>query len=208
MTAAHTEGSLLARLDQVERDNGRLRRLSLSLIAITAILAGLAVALMVVAGRYGLPGTTADIVAAKQFVMRDDRGNVRGIWATDEKGAARLLLQDSEGRPRLRLSLLDDGGSGLSLVDAAGNNRLVAALLPDQSLSLVLADADGRTRSVYGLAGDGTSSLVFTNKSGVTRASMGVDRRGEGTVIVSDDRRARLDEPIEETPADSQPADN
>ena len=75
------------RLTAVEEDNRRLRRLSIALIVITAILAGLAVALMFVASRYGLPGSTAQIVAARQFVMRDADGKVRGLWGTDEKGA-------------------------------------------------------------------------------------------------------------------------
>ena len=57
-----TEADVLERLDAVERDNARLRRLSIALIVLVAVLAGLAVAIMVVSARYGLPGTTADIV--------------------------------------------------------------------------------------------------------------------------------------------------
>ena len=187
-----------ARVAAVEADNRKLRRLSLALIGLTVILAGLAVALMFVASRYGLPGTTAEIVAAEQYVLRDPEGLPRGLWGTDEDGAMRLLFQDKGGQPRLRLSLLEDGGAGISLIDSAGHNRAVIALLPDQAVSVVLADGNGKTRTVFGLSPDGSSSLVFADGSGVNRASMGVDTRGLGTFTLSDrGRSAPVEEPEE-----------
>ena len=190
--------SLAARVAAVETDNRKLRRLSLALIGLTAILAGLAVALMFVASRYGLPGTTAEVVAAEQYVLRDPEGLPRGLWGTDEDGAMRLLFQDKGGQPRLRLSLLEDGGAGISLIDSAGHNRAVIALLPDQAVSVVLADGNGKTRTVFGLSPDGSSSLVFADGSGVNRASMGVDTRGLGTFTLSDrGRSAPVEEPEE-----------
>ena len=196
-----------ARVAAVEADNRKLRRLSLALIGLTAILAGLAVALMFVASRYGLPGTTAEIVAAEQYVLRDPEGLPRGLWGTDEDGAMRLLFQDKAGQPRLRLSLLEDGGAGISLIDSAGHNRAVIALLPDQAVSVVLADGNGKTRSVFGLAPDGNSTLIFADRSGVTRASLGVDSRGLGAFTLSDRGRQAVEEP-EEPPADSAAGDS
>jgi hypothetical protein len=192
------------RLAAVEEDNRRLRRLSIALIVITAILAGLAVALMFVASRYGLPGSTAEIVAARQFVMRGADGTVRGLWGTDEKGAVRLVLQDQGGQPRMRLSLLDDGAAGFALIDSAGHNRAVFAMLPDQSISLALADATGKTRSVLGLARDGSSSLIFTDRTGVPRTTMAVDARGIGTISASDRGQGTT---LDDQPEDSSPTD-
>ena len=190
--------ALVARVAAVETDNRKLRRLSLALIGLTAVLAGLALALMYVASRYGLPCTTAEIVAAEQYVLRDPEGLPRGLWGTDEDGAMRLLFQDKGGQPRLRLSLLEDGGAGISLIDSAGHNRAVIALLPDQAVSVVLADGNGKTRTVFGLTPDGSSSLVFADGSGVNRASMGVDTRGLGTFTLSDrGRSAPIEEPEE-----------
>lgn len=199
---------LAARIAEVESDNRKLRRLSLALIGLTAVLTGLAVALMFVSARYGLPGTTADIVAARQFVLRDGAGLPRGIWGTDEDGTMRLLFQDLAGQPRLRLSLLDDGGAGISLIDSAGHNRAVIALLPDQAVSIVLADGNGKTRSVFGLAPDGNSTIVFADRAGVTRASLGVDSRGLGAFTLSDRGRSAVEEePAEPDPADSAAGD-
>lgn len=201
----HDVASLLARVESVEADNRRLRRLSLALIGFVAILAGLAVAIMVVAGQYGLPGTTASIVAAEQFVLRDDDGRPRSLWGTDEEGAVRLVMQDEGGQPRLRLSLLPDGGAGFTLIDSAGNNRAVVALLPDQAANIVLADGTGRTRTVFGLAPDGSSTLVFADRTGVTRASLGVDARGAATSTFSErGGQAPVEEPVVE---DSAPGD-
>jgi hypothetical protein len=196
------DGDLLERLDAIEQDNGRLRRLSIGLIALVAVLTGLAVAIMVVAARYGLPGTTADIVAARQLVIRDKAGLPRGLWGVDDSGAVRLLLQDERGQPRIRLSLLGDGAAGVTLIDSAGRSRAVLALLPDQAVSVVLADGMGKTRSVFGLTPDGNSTLLFADRSGVPRASLGVDARGVGNFTLSDRSGSRPAGP-EDEPADT-----
>ena len=198
---AEPVGGLLERLDAVERDNSRLRRLSIALIALVAILTGLAVAIMVVSAEYGLPGTTADIVAARQIVVRDKAGLPRGLWGVDDSGAVRLVLQDQQGQPRIRLSLLGDGAAGVTLIDSAGHNRAVVALLPDQAVSVVLADGTGKTRSVFGLAPDGNSTLLFADRTGVPRASIGIDSRGLGNFTLSE-----RGSPVEETP-EVEPAD-
>jgi hypothetical protein len=200
------DAALMDRVATVERDNARLRRLSIALILLTGILAGLAVAIMVVSARYGLPGTTADIVAARQLVIRDASGLPRGLWGVDDSGAVRLILQDEAGQPRLRLSLLDDGAAGVTLIDSSGHNRAVLALLPDQAVTMALADGTGKTRTVFGLDADGNSNLLFADRTGVPRASIGVDSRGIGNFAVSDRGRPVVDEPPE-APADSAAAE-
>lgn len=197
---------LLGRVEAVESDNRKLRRLSLALIGIVAVFTGLAVALMMVSAQYGLPGTTADIVAARQFTLRGSDGKPRGYWGSDDSGAVRLVLQDSAGQARLRLSLLGDGAAGISLIDSAGHNRAVVALLPDQAATIVLADGNGKTRSVFGLTADGNSTLMFADRTGVTRASLGVDARGVGNFTLSERGRAATEEPVEEDTASSDSA--
>ena len=198
---------IVTRVAAVESDNRRLRRLSIALIGLVAVLTGLAVALMVVSARYGLPGTTADIVSARQFLLRGADGLPRGQWGTDDSGAVRLVLQDATGQPRLRLSLLQDGGAGFSLIDSAGHNRAVVALLPDHAATIALADGTGKTRSVFGLTPDGNSTLVFADRSGVTKASIGVDGRGTGTFTLSDRTGGMAEEPDEPDTATRDTAD-
>jgi hypothetical protein len=197
------EGALSHRIDELEREYRRLKRLNLSLMIGLAILLGLGVALVSVSSRYGLPGTVAELVAAKQFMVRGDDGVVRGIWGTAEDGTIRLMLQDSAGRARVKLDLLADGASGLTFADSAGHPRAVFAFLPDQTASLVLADAAQRTRAVLGISADGSPTILFADRSGSTRAGLGVDNRGTGTLTLEDRSGRNLAEP--EQPSEVEP---
>jgi len=189
------EGALSHRIDEVEREYRRLKRINLSLMIGLAILLGLGVALVSVSSRYGLPGTVAELVAAKQFMVRGDDGTIRGIWGAAEDGTVRLMLQDAGGRARVKLDLLADGSSGLTFADSAGQPRAVFAFLPDQTASLVLADAAQRTRAVLGISADGSPTILFADRSGTTRAGLGVDSRGTGALTLVDRSGRNLADP-------------
>jgi hypothetical protein len=176
----------LHRLEALERENRRLRRYSAYAFVGLAILLGLIVALVWVSGRQGAPGTVADQVAARQFVLRDKSGAIRGGWGIAEDGAVRLVLQDAAGRQRVKVSLLHDGTAGLSFADTAGRPRAVFAFLPDQTGSLAFADDAGKTRSVLGISADGSANLVFADRGGSTRAGLGVDGSGKSTFTLAD----------------------
>jgi len=107
------EGRIVNRLEQLERDNRRLRRYTTTMLVVMAMVLGLGAALIWYSVRSGLPGSPL-IVSARQFVLRDNEGTTRGAWGLGEDGAVRLVLNDGEGRQRVRLSLLRDGSAGLS----------------------------------------------------------------------------------------------
>ena len=199
----------LHRLEALERENRRLRRYSTYAFMGLAVLLGLIVALVWVSGRHGAPGTVADQVAARQFVLRDKNGAIRGGWGVAEDGAVRLVLQDPAGQPRVKVSLLQDGTTGLSFADSGGHPRAVFALLPDQTGSVAFADATGKTRSVLGISADGGANIVFADRSGATRAGLGVDGAGRSTFALAD-RTGEAIAPVTESvggeAADSQPA--
>lgn len=178
--------TLAERLDTVEREYRRLRRLALTLLVTVALLLGLGVALVAVSMRHGAPGSVAEVVAARRFVLRGVDGKIRGVWGTHEDGSVRLVLQDGQERQRTKMDLLGDGASGFSFADSAGNPRAVFAFLPDQTASLVFADEAGKTRSVLGVSAGGSATLVFADQSGATRAGLGVDQRGTGTFTLVD----------------------
>jgi hypothetical protein len=180
------EVAIHSRLEELERESRRLRRYTVSLLIGLAVLLGLGVAFAVVSAQYGVPGTVADIVAARQFVLRGQGGAVRGLWGSEADGSIRFVLQDAKGRPRVKLNLLSDGSAGLSLADSAGYPHAVFALLPDNSGSLAFADGSGITRSVVGVSSDGQATLVFADRKGATRASLGVDGQGEGALQILD----------------------
>jgi hypothetical protein len=200
------EAALSRRLEEVEREYRRLRRFNVILLAIVAIILGLGTALIAVSSRYGVPGTVADIVAARQFVLRASDGTVRGVWGTDKSGALRLVMQDAKGRARTKLNLLSDGSSGLTFSDSAGRARAVFAFLPDESTSLVLADETGKSRVVLGISSEGSATVVFADRAGATRAGLGVDRNGSGSFTLLD-RTGRETTETEQSPPPDDSAD-
>jgi hypothetical protein len=179
------EGRIVNRLEQLERDNRRLRRYTTSMLVVVAMMLGLGAALIWYSVRSGLPGSPST-VSARQFVLRDSDGTTRGAWGLGDDGAVRFVLNDGEGRQRVRLSLLRDGSAGLSFADSADRKLAVFGLLPDYTTNLALTDPAGIPRAVLGVSPNGSSNLVFADRSGSTRAGLGVDSRGLGTFTLAE----------------------
>jgi len=179
------EAAIGHRLDALERDNRRLRRYGVTMLVVLAGFLGVGAALLYFSGAYGLPGSP-QMVAARQFLLRDAQGTIRGTWGTAEDGSVRLTLSDDRGRQRIRLSLLEDGSAGLTFADTADRKLAVLGLLPDHTSTLALTDPAGVPRMVLGVAANGSSNLVFADHSGTTRAGLGVDSRGLGTFTLEE----------------------
>jgi hypothetical protein len=187
--------SMLDRLDALEADNRRLRRMTIGIFVGAGILLGVCAALLVVTARHGFPGTIASVVESESFLVRDSDGNLRGAWGISDDGSVRLVLENAGQQGSLSLTLLGDGSPGISFTDSAGKSRMVLGLLPDQTTALVFADRDGRTRTVLGLGRDGSSSLAFADRDGVTRAGLGLDTRGIGTFTLTERPTLSVPEP-------------
>jgi len=210
------ERGMTIRTQELERENRRLRRLWMGTLVSVALLLGLATALMIVAARHGLPGTVADVVEARQFLLRDRSGTIRGSWATAADGSQRLLMQTPGSKAGLSLSVLGGGASGITVRDSAGRSRAVLGLLPDQTVSLLFADENGTTRTVLSLVRGGSSTLVFADRSGSAKVGVGVDSRGQSTLTLPEPPESRaparedfdsnLVEPAPSTPQKQPPA--
>ncbi len=174
------EAAFVQRMEALERDNRRLRRYGVAMLLVLAMFLGVGASLLYYSGAYGLPGSP-QMVAARQFMLRDAQGTIRGTWGTAEDGSVRLALNDDRGRQRIRLSLLEDGSAGLTFADTSDRRLAVLGLLPDQTTTLALTDPAGVPRMVLGVSANGSSNLVFADHSGTTRAGLGVDSRGLGT---------------------------
>jgi len=179
------EAALGHRLDELERDNRRLKRYTTTMLVVVALVLGLGAALVFYSGKVGLPGSP-QTVSAQQFVLRDGKGTVRGAWGMTDDGSVRITLSDGHGRQRVRLSLLDDGSAGLSFADTADRKLAVLGLLPDHTTSMVMTDPGGIPRVVLGVQANGSSNIVFADQSGSTRAGLGVDTKGFGTFTLAD----------------------
>jgi hypothetical protein len=209
------ERDMLLRVETVERESRRLRRLWVSSLISIAVLLGLATALVIVSARHGLPGTVADVIESRQFLLRDADGMVRGAWGTLPDGTMRLSLQAPGSKAGVTLTALKSGASGLTFSDSSGRSRGVFGILPDETLSLTFGDRTGMTRTSLGLNPEGSATLVFADRSGAMRAGMGVDSRGAGTFSVVDRPGAQSAAPesaqddsavVDSTPAASPPA--
>jgi hypothetical protein len=185
--------AMMQRLDTLEATNRKLRRQGTLMFVVTAVLLGLAVALVVTAARHGMPGFVPNVVEARQFLLRDNKGRIRGAWGSDEQGAIRLVLQDYRNHSSIKLNLLDDGSSGLSFTDSAGTARMVLAVLPDQTVNVVLGDSRGIARTVLGLNPNGGSTLLFADVGGTTKSGIGIDSRGRGMLSVANQEGAEPD---------------
>lgn len=174
---------LLERLDELENENRRLRRLG------TATLVGAAVVLVAV-GAMTLVSSRAissgAVVRARSFVLEDAKGQARGTWSVTDGGGVQLAVMDPQGKPRARLSVLGDGSPGLALVDASGQPRAALGLLADGTISLVFADPQGQSRAVLGLTSRGAGSVAFADMHGVTRAGLGLDTDGKPALTLDE----------------------
>jgi hypothetical protein len=192
------EAALGHRLDELERDNRRLKRYTNTMLVVIALVLGLGAALVFYSGKVGLPGSP-QTVSAQQFVLRDGKGTIRGAWGVGDDGAVRIALSDGRGRQRVRLSLLDDGSAGLSFADTADRKLAVLGLLPDHTTSMVLTDPGGIPRVVLGVQANGSSNIVFADQSGSTRAGLGVDTRGVGSFTLADEKGGSQPEELLDT---------
>jgi hypothetical protein len=197
------ERGMTIRTQELERENRRLRRLWMGTLVSVALLLGLATALVIVAARHGLPGTVADVIEARQFLVRDRSGGIRGSWTAAADGSLRFLMQAPGSKAGLSLSVLEGGASGITVRDSAGRSRAVLGLLPDQTVSLLFADENGTTRTVLSLVRGGSSTLVFADRSGNAKVGMGVDARGQSTLTMPQvpESQAEAPEPFDTAPA-------
>jgi len=97
---------LTQRLDRVERENRRLKR-----IGGVALIGLAAVALM----GQAMPGKVAKVVEAERFIVRDLSGGARANLGLDPEGTIRLVLLDKRGTPVLTLAGMSSGSSALAL---------------------------------------------------------------------------------------------
>jgi hypothetical protein len=172
---------LVGRLDELQDENRRLRRLGITVLGAGALLLLGAAVLTIVAMRQM---STATTVHARGYVLEDAAGQIRGAWGVTREGGVQLVLADAQGKARVRVSALEDGSPGLALVDANGQSRAAMGLLSDGTITLVFADPEGHSRAVLGLTASGASSLALADGHGVTRAGLGVAPNGKPTVTV------------------------
>jgi hypothetical protein len=128
--------TLTQRLDRLERTCRRLK-------AMTAVVL-LGVAATVLMGQTA-PHRPPRTLEAEEFVLRDNRGQVRAALGTTKNPSATVLRIDNEnGNPRARLIVSSDGTSSLELMDSGDRIRVVLGVRDNGSPRLWLGDEGGK----------------------------------------------------------------
>jgi hypothetical protein len=199
---------VMARLDRLERESRRWRRVALG--------SWLAIAALLLLGQSQpqaqRPAGPARPVEAERFVLRDARGRVGATLGWEADSTPRLVLHDPVGQPRTLLtvgaggapglSLLDadgktvraalvvgpDGAPGFALFDPAGKPRLAAALFhaggtgpgkgSEPAPAIAAYDAAGVARATFGLRGTDVAGLELADGRGAARAILRVQPDG------------------------------
>lgn len=123
-------GSLLVRLEKVERENRRFK-----IVGSLAIL-GAAGALFL-----GLSAPPSKTLDAELIIVRDPHGKARMILGVGDDGPA-LTCLDKDGKLRVNLGV-DRDGPALDLLDKAETPRAQLMITDDQGPLLNFFDAKG-----------------------------------------------------------------
>jgi hypothetical protein len=143
-----------SRIDDLERQIKRLQRVTIMVVV------GF---LLLLIWRL-LPGP--DTLEAKEFVMRDDSGAIRGALMMLDDGRPTLRLNDKNGSARAMLYLYPERGGGLRFTDTNSQHRLQLLLTREGSPELRIEGPDGRTRTQIGMTRSDQPSISIRDDSG------------------------------------------
>jgi len=183
MTSEHVVEGMVDRLDRLERQNHRLR----------ALLAAISVACA--AGvLMGLAGPSAGSLEAREFVLRDNKGQLRGRFFLDQGDPSLEMYDQRLGQrprepvevpsdalaiPRVRIGLLGDA----SYVSLRGSGGVMTAILSgsDSGASLRLSDGKDKASAEFWVAERTGTSITLTDGNGIIRTR--VDATTDGPYI-------------------------
>jgi hypothetical protein len=192
-----TADPVMARLDRLERESRRWRRVALgSWLAIAALL--LLGQSQPQAPRPASPGR---LVEAERFVLRDARGRTGATLGWEADSTPRLVLHDPAGQPRTLLTVGAGGASGLSLLEADGKTVRAALIVgPDGAPGFALFDPAGKPRlaaALYHASGTGAGkapepapAILAYDMTGVVRATFGLRDTDVAGLELADGRGA------------------
>jgi hypothetical protein len=191
------------RLENMEKQLGRLKRRNRWLLGAILFLAGGLIVLAVV--KTTVPQGTVKELRAKRIALEDENGIVRvslmgdsemsGMWLFNDKGESRASLSVDKYGPRLSLTggknmpsaLLgaNDSTSGLSLWDEK-EDTLVSMSVNKNGPGLSLTYKSGKA-GVWLYATDIGPGLNLNDYNGESRASLGVNKLGP-TLTLKDEK--------------------
>jgi hypothetical protein len=207
-----SEAELSARLERLERDNRRFKRLGIAALVLAAAL-----------GAIYATRPVPNEIDSHQFVLLDGQGRARltistpkyagaavgmnaddpGIWMTDRKGTDRTMLTsdglrfaDATGRPLASYSAtrpvpLSIRARDFEVVDAAGVPRAELSTIMGDSPSLVFFDGGGKERVLIEESAKGPS-IALSDTYGRRRFIATVFKSSPHLWLTDDEQKLRL----------------
>jgi hypothetical protein len=126
MMSDNAEDVLHRRLNDIERDNRRLKRVT-ELALCTCILVFLGTSTWMICIQFSAyrKGTfNAKLVSAEKFYLLDKNGRVRASLSENPAGSFCLDFYDADNRSRASVCLDDDNRPGVFLYNAKGNAQV------------------------------------------------------------------------------------
>jgi len=178
------DGSTISkRLDRLEKENRRLKRLGLAALLIAAA--------AVVMGQ----SPSRRTVEANEFVLRDASGSIRATLKMKE-GEPLLTLLGSNGK-------VEAGPEQIEFEDSDGTNRALLGshsaifyqvvggktVIVDQGPGLLLSGPDGTTRADFRGMADGAELVLYGHNSANSMKQVHLSSGGDGpSLTVSDEK--------------------
>ena len=142
------------RFDKLSRENRRWRIIS----------AGLAAALVLPMLMGAKRPKINDVVTARQFILVDDRGQIRAQLGT-AVGFTHLGLNDKHGKSRIALSVAPNGTSLLEFKGSEGQPIVTLAALKSESAAFSLSTKNVRNLVLLSTNVDGSSMFAISDKN-------------------------------------------
>jgi hypothetical protein len=187
----------------------------------SALLAGAAVALLVLAVGAGLQDHRGGVVVGSAFTLVDRRGLVRIHAEVREGDGPSVAFYDLNKVNRMTLNLKADGSPGIALFDKEGSPRLGASLGSDSAPEIAMFDEAHRNlvsisivkgRPVAVLFGqkeeavgmrigpDSTPQVLLTDKDAVSRLRIRLDEGTGKPSLIFMDKHGKVESRLTEGP--------
>jgi len=151
------------RLENMERELGRVKRHNRWLLGTILLVAGGLIApgmfeTTAIRAQSQKPGTAKEI-RANNFIIEDEKGELRAALGMSKDGPC-LIMSDENRKMRALLSV-SQNGTGLVLLDGNGKTRVGLGVPKESGPCLELNDENGKNRAVVGVSKTGSDLVIF-----------------------------------------------
>lgn len=127
---------MLRRLERLEKENRRIKRIGASALFGAIIL--------VVMGQAG-PSNVAKVIEAERFVVRDTSGSVSAVLGINPDRNMGLEIRDKNGKAGVALGMGSNGNPALRLDGPDGKTGIALGVRSDNSPAMELYNKEGKT---------------------------------------------------------------